>query len=74
MKAEPLRKVFCLKEVALCRNNEKNIEKKFYRIFLKSPVSRIVPKNVNEGTLWDLLNVHSVANYQKIEGRTLWRH
>ena len=42
MKAEPLRKNFCLKEIALCRNNEKN-EKKFYRIFfeifLKSPVA-----------------------------------
>ena len=33
---------------------------------LKSPVSRIVPKNVQGGTLWDFLNIHSVAKYQKI--------
>ena len=26
MKAEPLRKIFCLKKVALCRNNEKKIK------------------------------------------------
>ena len=43
MKAELLRNFFCLEEVALCRNNENNIEK-FYRFFfeilLKSAVNR----------------------------------
>ena len=29
------RKLFCLKEVALCRNNEKKVEKKFYRYFFR---------------------------------------
>ena len=24
------------------------------------------------GTLWDFLNIHSVAKYQKIDGGTLW--
>ena len=33
-----------------------------------SPVSRIVLKNVKGGTLWDFLNIHSVAKYQKIDG------
>ena len=37
----------------------------FSETFLKSPVSRIVPKNVKWGTF---LNIHSVAKYQKIEG------
>ena len=41
------------------------MRKNFTEVFLKSPVSRIVPKNVKEGTLWDLLNVRSVAKYQK---------
>ena len=40
----------------------------FFDIFLKSPVCRIVPENLKEGTLWDFLNIHSVAKYQKIEG------
>ena len=43
-------------------------EEKTFRIFLTSPVSRIVPKNVKGGTLWDFLNIHSVAKYQKIDG------
>ena len=30
------------------------------------PVSRIVPKNVKGRTLWDFLNIHSVAKYQKL--------
>ena len=72
MKAEPLRKIFCLKEVALCRNNEKNIEKKFYQIllefFLKSSVSRIVPKNVKEGTLWDFSTSILSQNIKKLKG------
>ena len=25
-----------------------------------------MPKNVKEGTLWDFLNIHSVAKYQKL--------
>ena len=33
MKAELLRIFFCLKEVALCRNNEKKMRKKFTEIF-----------------------------------------
>ena len=41
------------------------------RIFLKFPVSRIVPKNVKGGTLWDFLNIHSVAKYQKLMGGTI---
>ena len=74
MKAEPLRKIFCLKEVELCRINEKKNEKRFFRIFfeifLKSPVSRIVTKNVKE----DFLKVLSVTKCLKNEGRTLWRY
>ena len=46
----------------------------FFETFLKSSVSRIVPKNVKGGTLWDFLNVQSVAKYQKTEGMTLCRH
>ena len=45
------------------------IEKKirfFSEFFLKFPVGLIVPKNVKEGTLWDFLNIHSVAKYQKL--------
>ena len=42
----------------------------FFEIFLKFPVSRIVPKNVKGGTLWDFLNIHSVAKYQKLMGET----
>ena len=40
----------------------------FSKFFLKSPVSRIVPKNVKGGTLWNFLNIHSVAKYQKTDG------
>ena len=50
------------------------IEKKipnFFSIFLKFPVSRIVPKNVKGGTLLDFLNIHSVAKYQKLMGGTI---
>ena len=36
----------------------------FFEIFLSSPVSQIVPKNVECGTLWGFLNIHSVAKYQ----------
>ena len=39
---------------------------------MKSPVSRIVPKNVEGGTVWDFLNIHSVAKYPKIDEGTLW--
>ena len=42
--------------------------KKIPDFFLKFPVSRIVPKNVKEGNLWDFLNIHSVAKYQKLMG------
>ena len=35
---------------------------------LDFPVSRIVPKNVKGGTLWDFLNIDSVAKYQKLMG------
>ena len=38
---------------------------------MRSPVSRIVPKNV-KGDLWNFLNIHSVAKYQKIKRGTLW--
>ena len=50
------------------------IEKKnpiFFEIFLKFPVSRIVPKNVKGGTLWDFLNIQSVAKYQTLMGGTI---
>ena len=30
-----------------------------------------VPKIIKEGTIWDFLNIHSVAKYQKIEGGPL---
>ena len=43
----------------------------FFEIYLKFPVSRIVPKNVKGGTLWDFLNIHSVAKYQKVMGGTI---
>ena len=43
----------------------------FFEIFLKFPVSRIVPKNVKGGTLWDFLNIHSVVKYQKLMGGTI---
>ena len=48
------------------------IEEKIFQFFLKSPVSRIVPKNVKwGGTLWNFLNVHFVAKYHKIDEGTL---
>ena len=50
------------------------IEKKsefFFEFFSKFPVSRIVPKNVKGGTLWDFLNIHSVAKYPKLMGGTI---
>ena len=31
-----------------------------------------MPKDVKGGTLWDFLNIHSVAKYQKNDGGTLW--
>ena len=31
----------------------------------------MVPKNVKGATLWDFLNIHSVAKYQKLMGGTL---
>ena len=42
----------------------------FSKFVLKSSVSRIVPKNVKGGTLWDFyfLNIHYVAKCQKIGG------
>ena len=30
-----------------------------------------MPKNVKGGTFWDFLNIHSVAKYQKLMGRTM---
>ena len=30
-----------------------------------------MPKNVNGGTLWDFLNIHSVEKYQKLMGGTI---
>ena len=30
-----------------------------------------MPKNVKGGTLWDFLNIHFVANYQKLMGGTI---
>ena len=50
---------------------EKKITDFFLELFLKFPVSLIVPKNVKGGTLWDFLNVHSVAKYQKLMGGTI---
>ena len=37
---------------------------------MKSPVSRIVPKNVTRASL-GFLNIHSVAKFQKIDGGTI---
>ena len=34
-------------------------------------VSRIVSKNIKGGTLWDFLNIHSVAKYPKLMGGTI---
>ena len=34
-------------------------------------VSRIVPKNVKGATLWDFLNIHSVAKYEKLMRGTI---
>ena len=39
----------------------------FFRFFLKSPESRIGPKNV-KGNPLEFLNIHSVTKYQKIDG------
>ena len=50
------------------------IEEKLFRNFFEVSVSRIEPEKYKRGTLWDFLNIHSVVKYQKIEGRTLWRH
>ena len=30
-----------------------------------------MPKNVKGGSLWDFLNIHSVAKYQKLVGGTI---
>ena len=30
-----------------------------------------MPKNVKGGALWDFLNIHSVAKYQKLMGGTI---
>ena len=43
----------------------------FFEFFLKFPVIRIVSKNVKWGTIWNFLNIHSVANYQKLMGGTI---
>ena len=44
-------------------------EEKFSEFFLKSPVSRMVPKNVKgERPFGILLNIHSVAKYKKLKG------
>ena len=73
MKAEPLRIFFCRKEVALCRNNEKK-EKNFPEIFRNFfEVSGKSHSAEKWGEPLGFLNVHCVAKYQKIEGRTLWR-
>ena len=36
--------------------------------------NRIVPKNVKEGTLLDLLTFIPLQNIKKLEGGTLWGH
>ena len=46
---------------------EKNSKKNF-DFFFKSPVRRIVPKNVKGETLWDFLNIHSIQNRKKLRG------
>ena len=46
----------------------KNIFRNFFEFFSEVSGSRIVPKNVKGGTLWDFLKIHSVAKYQKIDG------
>ena len=46
---------------------EEKIFPNFFSIFLKSPVSCMVPKNVNGGTLWDFLNNHFVDEGNNIK-------
>ena len=45
----------------------------FLRIFLKSPVSRIVPKNVKGGPFGNFFNIKLLQNIKTLEG-TLGRH
>ena len=41
------------------------------KIEKKNPVCRIEPKKLKGGTLWDYMNIHSVAKYQKLMGGTI---
>ena len=45
--------------------------KKFGYSVLRKPEKSnlIVSKNVKEGTLWEFLNIYSVAKFQKFEAR-----
>ena len=68
------RKPFFLKLETTKALKKLKIEKKFqifFEFFLKFPVSRIVPKKVKGGTLWDFLNIHSNAKNQKLMGGTM---
>ena len=74
LKKTPKRKPLFLQLETTKALNKLKIEKKIricFDIFLEFPVSRIVSKNVKGGTLWDFLNIHSVAKYQKLMGGTI---
>ena len=69
LKGKHLQKIFLSKRSRTMskwwKKIENNFTEFFFENFLKSPVSRIVTKNVKGETLWDFLNVHSVAKCQK---------
>ena len=77
MKAEPLRKIFCPKEVALCRNNEKNekmLPKFFSKFFEVSGKSHSAEKCKKGDPLGFFERPFCCKISKKIEGRTDWRH
>ena len=56
--------------------NEKGVSKKLSKKKTKMRIlkSHSAENSEKKGTLWDFLNILSVAKYQKIERRTLWGH
>ena len=49
----------------------KNFSEFFFSIFFEVSDKSHSAEKCKRGTFWDFLNIHSVANYQKIDGRTL---
>ena len=47
------------------------IEKKNFRIFFEVSGKSHSAEKCKRGTLWDFLNIHSVAKYQKLMGGTI---